>query len=103
MFEAIGPTRRDEAAEVLRVGRVSWQRRDDDNLLLSRLASQPHRAVAMALDRLRASGRLRQQPRRIGDVVPALATALTGPDAVPGLPSATPEDARVEFLSQDTQ
>lgn len=102
LFDAIGPARRDEAAEVLRVGRVSWQLRDDDNLLLSRLESQLDRAVAMALDRLRAAGRLGQEPRRTGDLVPALATALTDSEAVLDLPTATPEDARVEILSQDT-
>jgi pyruvate,water dikinase len=102
LFDAIGPARRDEAAEVLRIGRVSWRLRDDDNLLLSRVESQLNRAVAMALDRLRAAGRLRREPRRTDDLVPALATALTAPDAVLDLPAATPEDTRVEILSQDT-
>jgi pyruvate,water dikinase len=102
LFDAIGPARRDEAAEVLRIGRVSWRLRDDDNLLLSRVESQLNRAVAMALDRLRAAGRLRREPRRTDDMVPALATALTDPDAVLDLPAATPDDARVEILSQDT-
>jgi len=54
LFEAVGPARRDEAAEVLRIGTVSWRLRDDDNLLLSRVESQLNRAVAIALDRLRA-------------------------------------------------
>ena len=102
LFDAIGPARRDEAAEVLRIGRVSWRLRDDDNLLLSRVESQLNRAVAMALDRLRAAGRLQQEPRRTDDLVPALAMALTDPGAVLDLPAATPEDARVEILSQDT-
>jgi pyruvate,water dikinase len=102
LFDAIGPARRDEAAEVLRIGRVSWRLRDDDNLLLSRVESQLNRAVAMALDRLSAAGRLRQKPRRPVDVVPALAAALTDPNAVLDLPAATPEDARVEILSQET-
>ena len=102
LFDAIGPARRDEAAEVLRIGRVSWRLRDDDNLLLSRVESQLNRAVAMALDRLRAAGRLRQEPRRTGDMVPALAAALADPDAVLDLPAATAEDAKVEIRSQDT-
>jgi pyruvate,water dikinase len=102
LFDAIGPARRDEAAEVLRIGRVSWRLRDDDNLLLSRVESQLNRAVAMALDRLRAAGRLRQEPRPTGDLVTALATALEDPAAVIDLPAATPEGARVEVLSQDT-
>jgi pyruvate,water dikinase len=56
----------------------------------------------MALDRLRAAGRLRQEPRRTDDMVGALAAALTDPDAVLDLPAATPEDARVEIAAQET-
>ena len=102
LFNAVGPARRDEAVEVLRIGRVSWRLRDDDNLLLSRVESQLNRAVEMALDRLRAAGRLPQEPRRTDDLVPAIATALADPGAVLDLPAATPKDAKVEIRSQDT-
>ncbi len=102
LFDAIGPGRRGEAAEVLRIGRLSWRLRDDDNLLLSRVESQLNRAVAMAFDRLRAAGRLRQEPRRTDDLVPALATALTDPGAVIDLPAATPKGAAPDILSQET-
>jgi pyruvate,water dikinase len=102
LFDAVGPARRGEAAEVLRIGMVSWRLRDDDNLLLSRVESQLNRAVAMALDRLRAAGRLRREPQRSDDMVLALATALGDPGAVLDLPAATPEDAKVDLLSQDT-
>jgi len=102
LYNAVGPARRDEAAEVLRIGSVSWRLRDDDNLLLSRVESQLNRAVAMALDRLRAAGRLRREPRRSDDLVRAIAMALSDPGAVLDLPAATPEGARVDTLSQDT-
>jgi pyruvate,water dikinase len=102
LYNAVGPARRDEAAEVLRIGMVSWRLRDDDNLLLSRVESQLNRAVVMGLDRLRAAGRLRREPRRTDDLVPALATALGAPGAVLDLPAATPENAKAEILSQDT-
>ena len=102
LFNAVGPARHDEAAEVLRIGRVSWRLRDDDNLLLSRVESQLNRAVTMALDRLHATGRLRQEPRRGDDTVRAIAAALQDPGAVLDLPAATPEHARVDVLSQDT-
>jgi pyruvate,water dikinase len=102
LFDAAGPARRDEAVEVLRIGRVSWRLRDDDNLLLSRVESQLNRAVAMALDRLRAAGRLPQEPRRTDDLVPAVAAALGDPGAVVDLPAATPDDAKVESVSRDT-
>ncbi len=102
LYNAVGPARRDEVVEVLRIGCVSWRLRDDDNLLLSRLESQLNRAVAMAIDRLRASGRLRQEPRRSDEMVRAVATALGDPGAVLDLPAATPADAKVSILPQDT-
>lgn len=102
MFDAVGPARRDEAVEVLKIGRVSWRLRDDDNLLLSRVESQLNRAVAMALDRLRAQGRLRREPQPSDQMVPAIATTLSNPGAVLDLPAAIPGGAKVESLSQDT-
>jgi pyruvate,water dikinase len=102
LYRAVGPARRDEAAEVLRIGSVSWRLRDDDNLLLSRVESQLNGAVAMALDRLRAAGRLLREPRRTDDMVRAIATALSEPGAVLDLPAATPADAKVDFRSPDT-
>ena len=102
LFDAMGPARREEAAEVLRIGRVSWRLRDDDNLLLSRVESQLNRAVTMALDRLRTAGRLRQEPQRTPDAIPFLAKALTDPDAVLDLPASILEGARVEVPTRDT-
>jgi phosphohistidine swiveling domain-containing protein len=102
LFHAVGPARRDEAVEVLRIGRVSWRLRDDDNLLLSRVESQLHRAVAMALDRLRAQGRLVREPPHGDQMVDAIAATLGDPGAVLDLPPAAPDDAKVESLSQDT-
>lgn len=52
LYDAVGPARRDEADEMLRIGRVSWRLRDGDNLLLSRVESQVTAAVGMALDRI---------------------------------------------------
>jgi pyruvate,water dikinase len=78
-LEAVGPARRAEASEVLRIGRVSWRLRDDDNLLLSRVESQLFRAVELALDRLRAAGRLHGQPRMNEQSIPAVVAALSNP------------------------
>jgi phosphohistidine swiveling domain-containing protein len=102
LYEAVGTARRDEAVEVLRIGRISWRLRDDDNLLLSRVESQLNRAVAAALDRLRATGRLRREPRPSDEMVRGIAAALRDPGAVLDLPAATPDDATVETPSQDT-
>jgi pyruvate,water dikinase len=79
-FEAVGPARRKEAAEVLRIGRLSWRLRDDDNLLLSRVESQLFRAVDLALDRLRTAGRLRGEARRSEDTLPTIVAALRDRD-----------------------
>ena len=49
LLEAVGQGRRDEATEVLRIGRLSWRLRDDDNLLLSRIESQLYRASAVGI------------------------------------------------------
>jgi pyruvate,water dikinase len=57
-LEAVGPQRREEAMEVLTIGRLSWRLRDDDNVLVGRLESQLLRALEIAADRLRAAGRL---------------------------------------------
>jgi len=102
LYNAVGPARRGEAAEVLRIGGVSWRLRDDDNLLLSRVESQLNRAVAMALDRLRAVGRLRREPRLGDDTVNAIVAVLRDPGAMLDLPAPTPEHAKVDILSQDT-
>jgi pyruvate,water dikinase len=78
-LETVGPTRREEAAEVLRIARVSWRLRDDDNLLLSRLESQLFRAVDLALERLRDAGRVRGEPQRTEEIIPAVVAALSDP------------------------
>ncbi len=39
-LKAAGPARQDEAASWLRIGRLSWRLRDDDNILLGRLEHQ---------------------------------------------------------------
>jgi pyruvate,water dikinase len=75
LLAAVGDSRREEALEVLEVGRLSWRLRDDDNLLLGRVESQFLRALRAAAERLRGSGRLVQgQPEEIDSAT--IATAL---------------------------
>jgi pyruvate,water dikinase len=59
LFEAVGETRRQEATDVLRIARLSWRLRDDDNLLLGKVESQLLRVLRLAARRLRHSGRLK--------------------------------------------
>jgi pyruvate,water dikinase len=81
-LEAVAPERREEALEVLAIGRLSWRLRDDDNLLVGRLESQLLRALELAAERLRAKGRL-QPGARVGlDAATALAEALRDPSPV---------------------
>jgi pyruvate,water dikinase len=83
LLEAVGSERRDEAREMLAIGRLSWRLRDDDNMLVGRLESQLLRALELGGARLRAAGRL-QAGARIGSAAaPALAEALRQPASTP--------------------
>jgi phosphohistidine swiveling domain-containing protein len=76
LLEAVGPERREEAREVLAIGRLSWRLRDDDNVLIGRLESQLLRAMELAVVRLRAAGRLQAGARASMTAAPTLAEAL---------------------------
>jgi phosphohistidine swiveling domain-containing protein len=78
-LEAVGPERREEAMEVLAIGRLSWRLRDDDNVLVGRLESQLLRALELAADRLRTAGRLPQDAQVSIAAVPELAEGLRHP------------------------
>ncbi|MHB8865232.1 MAG: PEP/pyruvate-binding domain-containing protein, partial [Pirellulaceae bacterium] len=102
-FEAVGPTRREEATEVLRIGRVSWRLRDDDNLLLSRVESQLLRAVDLGLDRLREAGRLRGEPRRNQEAISVIVAALRDDSHMPlEFPAGQPEESPPRSPAQET-
>lgn len=58
LLEAVGTSRKEEAREVITIGRLSWRLRDDDNILLGRIESQFLRALHLGANRLRATGRL---------------------------------------------
>jgi pyruvate,water dikinase len=86
-LKAVGPERRQEAMEVLVIGRLSWRLRDDDNVLIGRLESQLLRALELAAERLRAAGRL-QERAQVGtaaasEVAKALRHAWHRPVIVP--------------------
>jgi pyruvate,water dikinase len=82
-LEAVGPERREEAMEVLAIGRLSWRLRDDDNVLIGRLESQLLHALELAADRLRAVGRLQDNGQISLAAAPALAEALQHPSGTP--------------------
>ncbi len=79
LLNTVGPERHDEAREVLRIARVSWRLRDDDNLLLGRVESQLLRAVGLGLERLRQAGRLEGEPPVDAELAPIVSSALREP------------------------
>jgi phosphohistidine swiveling domain-containing protein len=83
LLNAIGRDRREEATEVLAIGRLSWRLRDDDNMLVGRLESQLLRALELAAERLRQVGHLQEGAQLSVPAAPALADALRYPSRVP--------------------
>ena len=78
-FKAAGAQKREEAREVLRIGRLSWRLRDDDNILVGRLESQLRRALDLAAARLRRQGRIPPDKEIPLTAVPRLTAALKSP------------------------
>jgi len=94
LLAAVGPERREEAEQVLEIGRLSWRLRDDDNVLVGRLESQLLRALEVAAHRLRAAGRLRAGARVRLEAAPEIVAGLRDPSAGPViLPEPEPEAA----------
>jgi len=92
LLEAVGPARQDEALEMLKIGRLSWRLRDDDNVLVGRLESQLLRTLNLAAKRLRAAGRLQQEAQVTIPAAPILAAALRDPaSGMVRLPEPEPE------------
>jgi pyruvate,water dikinase len=83
LLDAVGPDRHDEAKEVVRLGRLSWRLRDDDNILVARLESQLLRALQIAAARLRESGRLNSDADVNVKATEAIVAALRDPEASP--------------------
>ncbi len=79
LFDAVGETRRQEATDVLRVARLSWKLRDDDNLLLGKVESQLLRVLKLAARRLRGAGRLKGREPNENDAA-LLISALENPN-----------------------
>ena len=82
---------------MLRLGRLAWRLRDDDNLLLGRIESQLLRAADEAAERLRAADRLGEARRMREEDAPALIAALRDSDAPVELPQ---PEARVETRAE---
>jgi pyruvate,water dikinase len=79
LLAAVGPDRQDEAVEVLRIARLSWQLRDDDNILMGHLRNQLQHALDLAAERLQAEGRLSGDAKIGADSAQAISGALRMP------------------------
>jgi phosphohistidine swiveling domain-containing protein len=94
LMDAVGEEQREQAGQVLAVGRLSWRLRDDDNVLVGRLESQLLRALNLAADRLRAAGRLEGQPKVGIEASQVIAQSLQdpfgGPVTLPTEPETRP-------------
>jgi pyruvate,water dikinase len=90
LLAAVGPDRQEEAKEFIRVGRLSWRLRDDDNLLMGRLESQLLRALNIAADRLRSSARLNAGGRTGEASADAVVRGLRNPEERIVLPEEPP-------------
>ena len=88
LFDEVGSEREAEAREVLRLGRLSWKLRDDDNILVARLESQLLRALDAAMERLKAAGRVDGEADSRAECVDLVCSALRDPS---GGPLAIPE------------
>ncbi|MDI6644818.1 MAG: PEP/pyruvate-binding domain-containing protein [Methanobacteriaceae archaeon] len=58
LYRAAGESRKSEVDEVLRIGRLSWKLRDDDNILLGKIESQLLTYMKLAADILIKEGRI---------------------------------------------
>ena len=83
LLDAVGEERHAEAIEVLRIGRMSWKLRDDDNILMARLENQLQRALALAGERLKRGGRLAEDAHPGPDAAAAVMDALRAPGGGP--------------------
>lgn len=81
LLDAVGPDRRKEALDVLRVARLSWQLRDDDNILIGRLENQLRRALELAAQRLRLERRMDAEAGLELAAVDQVVAALRDPQA----------------------
>ena len=80
LWEAVGSEREAAARDVLRIGRLSWVLRDDDNILMGRLKRQLLNALVLGSERLEQAGRLDADVAVSPATAAAIVRALREPD-----------------------
>jgi pyruvate,water dikinase len=76
LLNAVGPDREQEALGVIRVGRLAWKLRDDDNILMGRLQNQLRHALDLGAARLQLQQRLDAGGRVPEDATEVVVAAL---------------------------
>ncbi len=95
LLDEVGSEREAEAREVLRLGRLSWRLRDDDNILVARLESQLLRALDLAMERLKTTGRVDAEAENRIEYLELVCSALRDPAGGPVvLPETQGREAR---------
>ncbi len=99
-LEKAGPQYRNEALNWLRIGRLSWKLRDDDNILLGKLENQLYLYLKEALFRLLKAGLLKEMPEKIAlDDWPVVLESLQKQlEYNPPLPEATAQEEKTKAL-----
>ncbi len=94
-LDKAGPQRKDEALNWLRIGRLSWKLRDDDNILLSKLENHLYLYLKEALNRLQKAGLVKETLDQINlDNWPAILESMQNQKSYN--PPATKETVRKE-------
>ncbi len=78
-LEAFGKDQREQARQILQIGRDSYRLRDDDNIYFGRIEGQMHKFAAEARKRIARSGRQVEKGWRVEDI----ARVLIDPSFIP--------------------
>ncbi len=80
LFLAVGKDKEDEAKEIIKLGRLSWKIRDDDNILLSKIEAQLLKVIRKAFTYLELEIDIDLSTTPIEKIVEGLSSALLDPD-----------------------
>ena len=79
LINAVGKEKEEEAREIIKLGRLSWKIRDDDNLLLSKIEAQLLRVIRKGLSYLDLEVDIDLGTTPLDKIVEGLAAALLDP------------------------
>jgi pyruvate,water dikinase len=77
LLQTVGREEGHEALDLLRIARLSWRLRDDDNILMGRLEGQFLRAVELGQARLREAEQRGEVTQRLAEVLETLSNRVS--------------------------